>query len=40
MCLRPLAYWDGGCESRRGGGGGGLSVVRAVCLQVEVSASG
>jgi len=36
--LRPLACWDCGFESRRRHGY--LSLVSAVCCQVEVSASG
>jgi hypothetical protein len=36
--LRPLAYWDCGFESRRGHGC--MSLVSAVCCQVEVSATG
>jgi hypothetical protein len=35
--LRPFAYWDCGLESH--GGHGSLSLVSAVCCQVEVSAS-
>ena len=35
--LRPLACWDCGCESHRGMD---MSVVSAVCCQVEVSATG
>jgi hypothetical protein len=35
--LRPLACWDRGFESHRGHGY--LSVVSAVCCQVEVSAT-
>jgi len=37
-CLRPLACWDYGFEYRRGHGY--LSVVKAVCCQVEVFATG
>ena len=37
-CMRPLACWDCGFESRREHGY--LSVVSGVCCQVEVSASG
>jgi hypothetical protein len=36
--LQPLACWDCGFESRRGHGC--LSLVSAVCCQVEVSAKG
>ena len=38
MCLRPLACWDCGFESRRGHVC--LSVVIVVSCQVEVSAKG
>ena len=38
MGLRLLAYWDCGFESRWGRGC--LSLVRVVCCQIEVSASG